>query len=770
MSLESFYGGKQGISPVIKASFEYIDANDSAYQAALANGKTVEELLPLTMDLCFANTNYKDVWYDELCLIDTTNKNNPNNGKLFRRTLKSAGDTGINLCAEYLGRIIGPAGTNPFFSFGNLTSVNEQGKIENIDLADEMQVSYPIDENGTTSSAKTEIIEGVETQFNIEPTIQTASLNNNILVPGKDGNVYHDEIRYTWLNVLDDRNTIPTRSIVYMGFEIPYPSLEIYSTTTNWWNSVNITKRETEHIFYHAWDLTVPRGIRGNAATNVRLTQQKEFSNISGGTTGKPILYDFENDLIDNGVGVYTLRTLVDANDHYGPDLPNREGIGESYIWVYDYVFYDVDAYDNNTTSEQVELTKTYTFYLGSYNEISDVTLDEDGTLTFHYSNATENVFDQQLVWINNISVSDSGVITFTYNQDKYYTITADTTPNTNKNYYIYSNNQYIAQPNITQFTPGVVYYEGSKIYSKQMPYPTSVIVNDNGTITLNLADSTELILKDSTGSTNYKLDYVKAVDMNADTKVLYTTTTVNNTTKNLNGNKGINYIETITIDEKYHLLIYYASTQYRITLTDISNGWKYRPGITSGTSNRLPITVNGNYATWDGKTFRKGITGYDNIYWQDFGSVRELVAGVKVRTEVNYTNHPQKTSIDIGNWTPENFITTVLNPQYWGTGTATPNPYYEGNIPGTDEEGRSLRGTFVYVPTVNNGSLFFYDYDAENWVYAGSLSDSSQTDAQIELNDGTALNAQVLANFGIALIEKTEVNSTTSLLPDFGV
>ena len=135
MSLESFYGGKQGISPVIKNSFEFIDTNDFAYQAALEAGKTASELLPFTMDLCFANVNYKDVWYDELCIIDTINKNNPNNGKIFRRTLKGAGDTGTNLCAEYVGRIVGPAGTNPFLSFGNFNFINDKGKKENIDLA-----------------------------------------------------------------------------------------------------------------------------------------------------------------------------------------------------------------------------------------------------------------------------------------------------------------------------------------------------------------------------------------------------------------------------------------------------------------------------------------------------------------------------------------------------------------------------------------------------------------------------------------------------------
>jgi hypothetical protein len=33
MALESFYGGKQGVSPVIKARFKYVDTDDLAYIA-----------------------------------------------------------------------------------------------------------------------------------------------------------------------------------------------------------------------------------------------------------------------------------------------------------------------------------------------------------------------------------------------------------------------------------------------------------------------------------------------------------------------------------------------------------------------------------------------------------------------------------------------------------------------------------------------------------------------------------------------------------------
>jgi len=167
MALESFYGGKQGISPVIKASFWFIDKNDPAYQAKISKWsayegnlknyfetlvqtknifgitskditsatssnklKWTEKLLqPFTMEECLSRIDYKDVWYGELCIIDAENHLNPNHGKLFRRTLRkwenSARNTEDTLHAEYIGTLTGPAGGIPNIKFG---SINEMRK------------------------------------------------------------------------------------------------------------------------------------------------------------------------------------------------------------------------------------------------------------------------------------------------------------------------------------------------------------------------------------------------------------------------------------------------------------------------------------------------------------------------------------------------------------------------------------------------------------------------------------------------------------------
>jgi hypothetical protein len=159
MALESFYGGRPGITPVIKGQFATITEMDAAF----AQGDS-----------------YTKIWYNELCLIDPKNKNNADNGKLFRRTLKGAGDTGEAKCAEYLGRIVGASGANPALIVSNLDT------IENLQLSlgDGARVVYPTDESGSI---------GTGNSLPDSYPLISANTNNNMLVSGKE----QDDIKYT---------------------------------------------------------------------------------------------------------------------------------------------------------------------------------------------------------------------------------------------------------------------------------------------------------------------------------------------------------------------------------------------------------------------------------------------------------------------------------------------------------------------------------------------------------------------------------------------
>ena len=125
--MESFYGGRQGASFIIKKSFKYLDVSDPAYLAKhkftscyenngeyvfnqIGGGEYKTNTPPSSeqiMAYCLANDGYKDVWYNECCIIDTENKNNPNNGKIFRRRFPD--QMWDKNHYEYLGTIVGPA-------------------------------------------------------------------------------------------------------------------------------------------------------------------------------------------------------------------------------------------------------------------------------------------------------------------------------------------------------------------------------------------------------------------------------------------------------------------------------------------------------------------------------------------------------------------------------------------------------------------------------------------------------------------------------------
>ena len=119
--MNSFYGGKQGKSFIIAQTYS-----------------TIEEMVQ-----SFGKNNIDcPVNFDEYALINTVNKNNPENGQIFRRGYDYNSDRKIISYrpvegqpnpyeefeteangAVYIGTIVGPAGRAPIFNFGNYSTV-----------------------------------------------------------------------------------------------------------------------------------------------------------------------------------------------------------------------------------------------------------------------------------------------------------------------------------------------------------------------------------------------------------------------------------------------------------------------------------------------------------------------------------------------------------------------------------------------------------------------------------------------------------------------
>ena len=736
MSLESFYGGKQGISPVIRNSFQYIDRNDPAYQAAVAaidnnteldteekkdNAKA--KLEKQTMDLMFLNSSYEDVWYNELCIIDTKNKANPNNGKLFRRTLKGLGDSGENRCAEYIGQIVGPPGTNPFMFFTDIDTVNEKAHGNYSTTDNDTVINWPTNATSTSSIKPSE---------DENPFVFDSSVISSMMVPGRvkateseEEDTYNDSIKYTWFNIVDNTTENTTQSMVYLGFQIPYPSLDFSATDVDWNKPLELKKVAGEgvenvdkHPFYHSWHVNIPRGIRGNAAGNIRLAQFKDFKNLcSVPDENKPFLYDFKEGVKENfkqnkkdSNQNEETSNQNEENSNQNEEVPNQIGgfivdevtppaldgldyekLQDVYLWVYDYTFYNKN--DKGESSKD-----TYTFYLGRYNkEIKNITFNDDGTVIFAYSDATEDRYEQKIQWIKNIEIDSDGEITFTYN-----------TKDENE-----QNNTYV----------------------HQLPFPDKILVSNDGKINVSFKDNTSLPLKiqnEGEEETSFEFNYVNSLSIDDDTKTLSYTTYPKDNGGALNNGVGLNYIQAMTVDEDYHLLAYYSSSQFRPTQQDVDDQEK----------NGEPVTVvnrinNQNIVTWKGQLFRDGVN-YKGIlsteYWQDFGSIRQVSQGIRILSEFDLSNYPEQA--ELATYTPQKFINKVLNPPQWGS-EDNPNPYYGGQIKGkTDKNGDPLKGTFCYTLEVEGGSAYYYDYNVYSWKYAGTWGGASSGIRPIQRDD----------------------------------
>lgn len=313
MALESFYGGKQGISPVIKKSFWFVEDdlsnldfftyvlnklkrikinNNSLYgeinlpefssekntldawfntqsasnQTITINGENVniyESLRQLPdiqnifnniMNTQFAKGNeYTDVWYSEYCIIDSPSKSFKDNGKLFRRTLNSRNELNEASYAEYIGTLRGPAGQNPKI---NITSLNQ------------LKTNFSLNKDG---------ISDTNLFYPGKPSNELTELSFDITNEGisEDG----DKILYSWYQI---DNSEDETSTLELGFKIPAPQIEINDVKTVAWNKSSTVEasKSIDNPFLNKFNFYLSRGIKGTSVDNIRLKKINDFENL----------------------------------------------------------------------------------------------------------------------------------------------------------------------------------------------------------------------------------------------------------------------------------------------------------------------------------------------------------------------------------------------------------------------------------------------------------------------------------------------------------
>lgn len=380
--MDSLYGGHQGNSFVLKAAFKsYADMVRAFKQGP----------------------DYKDVWYNEYCLLDTPNKNDKDNGKIYQRGLnyqdqKTGG-------AIYLGQIVGPSSGTPYMALDTL----DYAKAESTRPLDEYEYRrFPVGKDDQDKFITSDGSDG-------KPLAYFDFENNHSLLPGKyqeNGETkYRDSIKYTWVNIRKDN--ADADSWFYVGMQYVYPVTDFVTEQVSPYdpqgnisqNAATATRTDDEsHPYYAEWTLGIPKGIKGDALRNLRV--------IVPTNADKGKIYQYSALQVNDKTGEVTL------GEAGYPDLDN-DIRDRRQIVVFDYL-----RFDKKQNPEPIYI------YLGDWNVIESINVNDEGTLTINYTNSQikgdngEHLpaeFKHKIKWIKSASLTtgagkNGGTFTIEYN------------------------------------------------------------------------------------------------------------------------------------------------------------------------------------------------------------------------------------------------------------------------------------------------------------------------------------------------------------------
>ena len=427
----SFYGGRRGVSFIIKKSYA-----------------SVTEMLQ-----DFAKTSC-EVNFGQYILINTENKNDPNNGALYRRGLDVNSSRTIPLWeynetqgiwvksqveargAEYIGTIAGPSGRAPSLMVRDYDDINKEdtggvinrgtleGSSRNKSTSDGIiQRVIVYDPNNLTAAAREEIAQGIIPQF-IEKDSDTFA--NQEVLPGKyqltiqekNGSVlfpnssysnnliYNNDIEYVSASFTDPQGQ---ESVAYVGFKFPYHVFDFYTQQIENYGNTEPTglitpqerqllkpginykffqdtsdiEEEQQDGVYQAYSskykLSIPKGLHGQNIQNFRIAAIKYENNAFKDENNNTLtLFNQEG------------RVIVNKTDIIPSDVADGTSI--------QVMLYDLENFDKTNPG----IIKTY--FLGRYNQISGVYVDEFGTIRVTYTAAQDVYFYCAVKWIYNVA------------------------------------------------------------------------------------------------------------------------------------------------------------------------------------------------------------------------------------------------------------------------------------------------------------------------------------------------------------------------------
>lgn len=742
--MDSFYGGKQGVDFVIKCAFKSYDDMVAAFKRG---------------------AEYPDVWYGEYCLIDTPNKNHKDNGKIYQRGMNYSAENGG---AIYIGQIVGPSSGTPYFQMNTIKEVTERSKEA---MGDYDYKRYP---TGYKTDSSGHVV-GYEVSDGKDgkpiATFPFSKAHDTSLVPGRtDAGQYNDEIKWTWVNVRKDN--ADSDSWFYVGFEIPYLVTDYttrmvspYDSQGNLVANASVATRvdDKTHPFYSKWNLDIPKGIKGDALRNLRI-----ITPVAG---DKAKIYDPTNIKVDSKTGEVMLGQAGYA------------GIDDDIAHARKILVYDFYYYDTKLNPQPVMV------YLGDSNQVDDITLADDGTLTIDYSHNDNTVFSRKIKWITETTLMpDSGVFTIKYNNgDPAFTTTLDWIKRISLDadgtiHYIHTkDNRDEVHNNVLKWVTDVELNPSTGLFTMNFNYGTpltrqldwvdnifideetgEIVVHhvnstqgdsgnvalparlklitraaasDDGVVTFYTNTKEQFNLKNSSGQQDFHIKMINDIGFYeglSDDKRIWVKYNTEQEVRYIGD--PINYVYDMVVrDSDFHLLVLFNDPLHRVTANDLNDEGRDQNGHTWVT----------NVAGSGGQSYGSG------IYWRDYGTIKDQ-AGILIGL---------------------NLLDADINSGNPGSVTATDViAYLNKTYPNGLTQGATKQKVVTFGHKEGDAKEFFaFDYNAYKWFYLGSISDSGVRDAKLlRQEEVNTQNLENVSTHGLVFKVLTSENLKTAPIPDF--
>lgn len=751
--MDSLYGGHEGASFVIKASFSSVDEMKQRFSQG---------------------GNFTEVWYHEYCLISTKNKNHPDNGKVFRRGLdyqnpQTAGSI-------FVGQIVGSSSGTPFFQVDTIDNVE---KISTKTLEENTYRRYPISQNvdGTVVTNWKQDANGdwhdaggtlkKDFKFNIQ---------NRTLVPGKDGESFNDDIEYTWVNIRKDDEDAD--SWFYVGMKFPYTVIDYKAHAVSQYDAAGNIRKDADmtsinriddktHPFWEYWDMGIPKGLKGDTLRNLKVIEMTEELRNK--------VYVTNNIVIDSTTGLATVGKSGYPN--MDDDIVKHRQI----------VVYELYIYDKQINPDPILI------YLGDFNIIKNITLDDKGTLTVSYTHNDNTVFEKKIKWVTGVALSagdgaEGGHFEMTFNNDSpAYTTdltwvkgleiqdngdvigtfagtNGGTLANNGKNKV--GHIRWISSVTLDENTGHFVcaFNDGTSSADKYLTWVKDITINqENGQITLNTTTG------DKVSAAKLKLLTAARVNDIGETTLIFNTgETINLKTENGGENYKITTVKSIYmgtgISDDKSIYVKYNSNPDPVKVSDPINSIErlvVRPSdwhlfvLYSDPSHRVKNATDGWISNNDAMKYDASIPNYgSNIYWKDLGTIKDQ-AGILIGFNIT------KAQLTAAGFTDADII-TYLNREFpFGLTGAQ-------NQPG----GQSNLGKIVtYQPqddAKSDKEFYAFDYNLSTWYYLGKIADTGMRD--VKLMDEIAASYESLKTLtaeGLAFLQNS-VTVSDNAIPSY--